>query len=349
MKVLVIGDGFIKTEVAVPIVEKILNIHEPPEIETCTFQWPLSPFVSNDEIKEYEGDEQTVIDHIADAEVILVHGAPISERVLKAAPKLKAIGVVRGGPTNINVAAATERGIPVFNSPGRNAQAVVEFTLGLLLSECRHISRSHKILMEREWPFDYYRYEKCGVELKGKTIGLVGFGNISWRLSPVLLALGMDVIAFDPFVNKETMASYEVEKVTLDELYTQSDVISVHARLTDETRHMFNREAFSKMKDGVIFVNTARGGLVNYDDLTEALKSGKVGSAALDVFPLEPADLTAPLFDRENVTVTPHIAGATRDTVTFGMTNLVNSLLDYFKEGKCLNCMNPEALDKTKS
>ncbi len=349
MKILVIGDGFIKTEVSVPIVEKIMAPYAPAEIETCTFQWPLSPFVSNDEIREYEGDEQTVIDHITDAELLLVHAAPITERVLEAAPNLKAIGVVRGGPTNINLAAASRRGIPVFNSPGRNAQAVVEFTLGLLLSECRHISRSHRNLMDREWAYDYYSYEKCGVELKGKTIGLVGFGNISWRLSPVLLAMGMDVIAFDPFVDKKRMASYEVEKVTLDELYALSDVISVHARLTEETRHMFNKEAFSKMKDRVIFVNTARGGLVNYDDLTEALESGKVGSAALDVFPREPADLTAPLFDRDNVTVTPHIAGATKDSVSFGMTNLMNSLLAYFREGSLQSCMNPEALEKTKS
>jgi D-3-phosphoglycerate dehydrogenase len=109
---------------------------------------------------------------------------------------------------------------------------------------------------------------------------------------------------------------------------------------------MFNRKTFSQMKKGVIFVNTARGGLVNYDDLTEALDSGQVGSAALDVFPSEPADLTAPLFQRDNVTITPHIAGATKDSVTFGMKNLLESILSYFVRGELINCMNPKFLQK---
>ncbi len=346
MKILILGDRFVKTQLVKPIIQMILEPHTRLNFSEYTFDWPLSPFISNDEIGEFEGDEQIVREHIKNAEVVLLHGAPITENVLQSAPDLKAIGVVRGGPSNINVSAATKRGIPVFNSPGRNAQAVVEFTIGLLLSECRHIARSHKNLMEKQWSFDYYTYEKCGIELKGKTIGLVGFGNISWRLSPVLIALGMNVIAADPFVDREMMASFGVEKVTLEGLYSRSDVISVHARLTDETRHMFNRETFAKMKDGVIFVNTARGGLVNYEDLTDALDSGKVASAALDVFPEEPADLQSPLFNKENVTVTPHIAGATRDSVTFGMKNLARSLEAYFSRGELINCLNPEALKK---
>ena len=346
MKILVIGDGFVKVEVVKPQVEDYLSPLKPLEIETCTFDWPLSPFISNEEISEYEGDEGIVKEHIRDTEILIVHGAPVTANVLDAALNLKAIGVVRGGPTNINILEATKRGIPVFNSPGRNAQAVVEFTIGLLLSECRHIARSHKNLMEKEWAFDYYAYENCGVELKGKTIGLVGFGNISWRLAPVLKAIGMNVISADPFVDAEKMASFDVEKVSLDELYERSNVISVHARLTNDTRYMFNKETFAKMKKGVIFVNTARGGLVNYEDLTEALDSGHVGSAALDVFSEEPADLTDPLFQRDNITITPHIAGATKDSVTFGMKNLLESILSYFIRGELKNCMNPEFLKK---
>jgi D-3-phosphoglycerate dehydrogenase len=346
MKILIIGDGFVKVEIVKPQIESYLSPLKPLEFKTCTFDWPLSPFISNDEISEYEGDEEIVKKHIEDVEILLIHGAPVTAKVLDAAVHLKAIGVVRGGPTNINIAEATKRGIPVFYSPGRNAQAVVEFTIGLLLSECRHIARSHKNLMEKEWAFDYYAYEKCGVELKGKTIGLVGFGNISWRLAPVLVAIGMNVVSADPFVSTEKMASFGVKKVSLEELFTISDVISVHARLTEDTRYMFNRKTFSQMKKGVIFVNTARGGLVNYDDLTEALDSGQVGSAALDVFPSEPADLTAPLFQRDNVTITPHIAGATKDSVTFGMKNLLESILSYFVRGELINCMNPKFLQK---
>lgn len=349
MKILIIGDGFVKVEIVRPLVEDYLNSIEPLEFKSCTFDWPLSPFISNDEISEYEGNEEIVIKNIDDAELLLLHGAPVTKKVLDSAPHLKAIGVVRGGPTNINIAEATKRGIPVFNSPGRNAQAVVEFTIGILLSECRHIARSHKKLMEKEWPFNYYVYEKCGVELSGKTIGLVGFGNISWRLAPVLSALGLYVIASDPFVDAEKMAMYNVKKVPLEELYSTSDIISVHARLTNETRHMFNKQTFQLMKKGVIFINTARGGLVDYDDLTEALETGQVGSAALDVFSEEPANLDSRLFKQKNVTVTPHIAGATKDSMIFGVKNLLNSIREYFIHGELTNCMNSQFLQNQQS
>ncbi len=344
MNVLILGDRFIRSEIAEAIVREIMASHYTLNFDFCTFDWPMSPFISNNEIREFEGDESRVLEKIGSAEVVIVHGAPVSKKVLDAADNLKAIGVVRGGPTNINVAAATQKGIPVFNSPGRNAVAVVEFTVGLMISELRHIARSHMDLKQKNWRLDYYTYEKCGLQVKGRTIGLVGFGNISWRMSSVLRALGMRVIAFDPFVSAEAMSEYGVVKTELDDLYKQSDVVSVHARLTPETAGMFDKNAFSAMKDNVVFINTARGGLVNYDDLTEALKSGKVASAALDVFSEEPADLNNELFSLDNVTVTPHIAGATRDTVIYGLTQLAESLLKYFSAGELMHCMNPEVI-----
>jgi|LFRM01.1.fsa_nt_gb D-3-phosphoglycerate dehydrogenase len=344
MKVLVLSDQFVKKDTVMAAFTDTIGKTMDLDFDTCTFEWPMKPFERNEEIVEYQGDEAEVISKIAEAELVILHAAPISEAVLSAAYRLKAIAVIRGGPTNINLKAATKRRIPVFNSPGRNAVAVVEFTIGLILAELKNIARGHMHLINKSWRYDYYLYDKCNFELRGKVIGLVGFGNIAYRISTILQAFGMRVIAYDPFVPIEHMQAFNVSSVSLDALLRQSDVVSVHARLTNETRQMFNYEAFRKMKPSALFVNTARGGLVNYDDLYLALRDKIIACAALDVYEEEPIDMESPLLKLDNVTLTPHIAGATKDTVHYGLSVLANDLSKFFAGEPVEHCMNPEVL-----
>lgn len=346
MRVLVLSDQFVKKDIVMAILTDTIGKTVPLTFEHCIFDWPMKPFERNEEIAEFQGDEAEVISKIAEAELVVLHAAPISEAVLSAAHNLKALAVIRGGSTNINLQAATKRGIPVFNSPGRNAVAVVEFTIGLILAELKNIARGHMNLVHKNWRYDYYLYDQCNFELRGKTIGLVGFGNIAYRICTILQAFGMHVIAYDPFVPDERMQALGVLPVSLDELLKQSDVISVHARLTNETRQMFNLKLFRKMKSTALFVNTARGGLVNYDDLYVALRDKVIACAALDVFEEEPIDMTSPLLTLDNVTLTPHIAGATKDTVDYGLNVLADDLCRYFAGEKVQHCMNPEVLTR---
>jgi len=344
VNILILSDGFVREDLVQPILTKHLGAAGGLRFDCIRQDWPLSPFVKNSEISEYQGSEEAIIPKIGEADVVILHASPITERVLAAAGKLQAIGVIRGGPTNVNLKAATRRGIPVFNTPGRNAVAVVEFTVGLILAEIKNIARAHMYLKQQDWRYDYYLYSKCNFELAGKTAGLVGFGNIAWRLSSILKSFGMQVIAYDPYVTAERMAELGVAKVDFDRLLAESDVVSVHARLTPETAKMFNKAAFAKMKPTALLVNTARGGLVDYEDLTEALEKKVIACAALDVFESEPADMKSRLFQLENVTLTPHIAGATRDTVSYGMNLLGADLAAYFGGRPPAHCLNPETL-----
>lgn len=344
MKVLVLGDNFLKSEIVEAAVRTRLGHLQTLEVASLSFEWPLMPFEQNDEIAEFQGSEEAIREKIGDADLVLLHAAPISRSVLEAAHSLKAIGVVRGGPRNINLQAAAELGIPVFNTPGRNASAVVEFTIGLILAELKNIARAHGNMKNGVWNYDYYLYDNCGFELSGKTMGMVGFGNIAYRLVPILQAFGMRVVAFDPYTGKEKMAGYGVEKVSLDELLGMSDIVSVHARLTEETKGMFNKEAFSKMKPEALFVNTARGGLVDYDDLADALNRKVIARAAIDVYDEEPVDFGSSIMACSNVTVTPHIAGATKDTVHYGLNLLLDDMEAFLGGGAVRHCMNPETL-----
>ncbi len=344
MKVLILGDGLLKAEIVEREVRNRFGHIEELEISNLTFEWPLEPFCKNEEISEFQGSETAIKEAIVAAECVILHASPISKVILEAAKNLKIIGVVRGGPKNINLAEATERGIPVINTPGRNAVAVVEFTVGLILAELKNIARAHANLMKGDWRYDYYLYDECKFELTDKVIGLVGFGNIAYRLSGILKAFGMKVVSCDPYTDAGVMSQFGVEKVEFDELIGMSDIVSVHARLTDETQGMFDKEVFVKMKPSALFVNTARGGLVNYDDLADALDNKVIACAALDVFEDEPVDFDSRIMKCSNITVTPHIAGATKDTVHYGLNLLLNDIERFVNGEKVENCLNPEVL-----
>ncbi|MEZ4557945.1 MAG: NAD(P)-dependent oxidoreductase, partial [Caldilineaceae bacterium] len=216
-------------------------------VRTAQMDWPTQPLAHNAEVAEYLGDPQQVIALARDADLLVTHVAPVTAAVFAACPSVRAVACCRGGPVNINVAAATARGIPVFNAPARNAQAVVEFTLGLILAEARGIGRAHAALSRGEWLGDLYRYDRTGRELRGQTIGLVGFGAIAQLLVPYLRPFELRILAFDPFVDAARMAALGVEKRDLPDLLAAADVVSIHARVTPETTGMMGAAQFAQM------------------------------------------------------------------------------------------------------
>jgi D-3-phosphoglycerate dehydrogenase / 2-oxoglutarate reductase len=238
-----------------------------------------------------------------------VQFTPVSREFIESASRLKLIGVMRGGTENVDVEVATKRGICVMNTPGRNARAVAECALGLILSEIRNLARSHACLKSGDWRRTFPNSDAIP-ELCGKTVGLVGFGAVGNLMAGYLAALGSSVIAFDPYFRGNPGA---VKLVDLETLLRQSDVVSIHARLTEESYHLIGRRELSWMKPSAILVNTARSGLVDEQALIEALSERKIMGAAIDVFDVEPLPADHPMLKLDNVTITPHLAGSSID------------------------------------
>ncbi len=345
LKVAVVGDQFVGTELFVDALHRHLApFADELDVVTMSVPWPDTPLCQDDEVKEYLGDPAEIARLAQDADVLLTHVAPVTQQVFDAAGALRIVGCCRGGPVNVNVAAATARGIPVVNAPARNSQAVVEFTVGLILAECRGIARAHAALSQGVWMGDLYRYDRTGRELRGQTIGLVGFGAIAQALVAYLRPFGLHIIAYDPFVPATRFAELDVESVDLPVLLARADIVSLHARVTPQTAGMMGAAQFAQMKQGAYFINTARGPLVDYDALYEALNSGHLAGAGIDCFPDEPPPPDWPLLALPNVTVTPHIAGSSKNSAERGPEQVVRDVANFFA-GKPLEfCANASAL-----
>jgi D-3-phosphoglycerate dehydrogenase len=220
------------------------------------------------------------------------------------------IGSPRTEPVNIHMPSVTAAGIPVVYAPGRNARAVAEFTVGLIIAETRNLARSHAALAQGIWRSDLYLYDRAPRELAGQTVGLIGFGNIGKLMPGYLHAFGMRVLAYDPYVPDAAFSERGVERVTdMAALLAASDIVSLHARVTPETRGFLGEPQFRQMKRGAYFINTARGPMVDYDALYRALAGGHLAGAGLETFAIEPMPPDAPLLRLPNVTLSPHIAG----------------------------------------
>jgi D-3-phosphoglycerate dehydrogenase len=214
--------------------------------------------------------------------------------------------------------AARKRGITVVNTPGRNASAVAEFTIGAILAETRLITRGHDALRQGVWRGDLYRADRTGEELSELTVGVIGYGQIGTRVVRLLKVFGCRILVVDPYVQLSAADRGDgVEQVSLDQLLAQSDVVTLHARVTGETEKLINAGTLRQMKPSSVLINTARGPLVDYDALYAALKDKRIRSAVLETFAVEPPPPDWPLLRLENVTLTPHIAGASVKTVTY--------------------------------
>lgn len=321
-KIAIIGDRFMLPSVfRDKIVEAVGEAHE---IRTVEQPWPDEPMEHGYAVegmaglKEYMGKADEIVDFIGDAEIMVTQLAPLSAQMIERLPQLKLVAVSRGGPVNIDMAAARAAGIRVVNTPGRNASAVAEFTIGAILAETRLIRAGHESLRKGEWRGDLYRADRTGRELSEMTVGVIGYGNIGTKVVRLLRAFGCKVLVRDPYVQLSADdLNAGVEQVSLERLLSESDIVTLHPRVTAETTGMMNAEAFRRMKPGAIFVNTARGPLCDYDALYEALTSGQLSSAMLETFAIEPVPADWPLLQLPNVTLTPHIAGASVRTVTY--------------------------------
>ena len=305
-------------------------------IRTRKDNWPDEPMEHGyavkgmDGLKEYFGKADDVVDFVGDAEVLVTHLAPLSRGMFERMPDLKLVAVSRGGPVNVDMAAAADHGVTVVNTPGRNSSAVAEFTLGAILAETRKIREGHENLRKGNWRGDLYRADITGRDLNEMTVGVIGYGNIGTKVVKLLRAFGTKVLVCDPYVQLDPEdAQAGVEHVSLERLLGEADVVTLHSRVTDETKNMMNVDAFKNMKNDALFVNTARGPLCNYDDLYEALVQGEIGSAMLETFGVEPVPVDWPLLQLPNVTLTPHIAGASVRTVTFAAEQAAEEVRRY--------------------
>jgi D-3-phosphoglycerate dehydrogenase len=236
----------------------------------------------------------------------------VDDEILSRAPKLKVIGRFGVGIDNVDLDAARKRGVRVVYTPGANADAVAEHTFALLLALAKRLLFWHEALLKGEYRL---RWTEQSAEVQGKTLGIVGFGHVGRAVAERAKAFKMRVLVYDPFVPTEVMASFGAESAVLEELLSQSDFISLHVPLTDETRGLINRDRVALMKHGTFLINTSRGEVCDLDALYEGLQSGKLAGVALDVFPNEPPDLNHPIFRHPNFIGTPHVASHTPETL----------------------------------
>ena len=283
-----------------------------------------------------------IVEQAADASILVVHFTPLSGEIIAELPELKIIGVARAGVENIDLAAASKSGVLVFNVTGRNAEAVSDFTIGLMLSESRNIARSHTALHQGTWRKQFVNTPYSGV-LRGKTVGLVGYGQIGRLVAHKLKGFGVRILVFDPYAPAAMILEDGCETTGINELFRQSDFISLHARLSDETRNLVSAELFAAMKPSAYFINTARAGLVDHHALIAALREKRIGGAALDVYELEPLPQDSPFLQLDNITLTSHLAGVTRDTYRLSMELLYKNLADFLENDCRDNLVNPAA------
>lgn len=307
------GDHFVTSELFRAALERELAGRDATYVE-ATLPWPHEPFSDIGSVSEASGSVEDTIALAQDAEIAVTQMAPFTAEVFAACAQLKLVGVCRGGPVNVDLAAATEAGVLVTFAPGRNAQAAAEFTVGLMLDAARKIALTDGELKRGHWRGDYYAFDQVGLELSGTTVGLVGYGAIGRIVARVLLAFGAQVVAFDPYADAADLRADGVEPVALDDLLRRSMIVSLHARLTPESHHLIDRRALELLPRGAVLVNAARGGLMDYGPLPALLESGQLGGVALDVYDVEPPPADWPLFRAPNVVLTPHLGGATRQT-----------------------------------
>jgi D-3-phosphoglycerate dehydrogenase len=246
--------------------------------------------------------------------------------VVEAAPRLRVVGLCRGGTDSVDRAALQERGVRLVTAPGRNANAVAEMTVALMLAEVRNVGRAHAALAAGGWRKQYANDGKPG-ELRGKTAGLIGLGNVGRKVAALLGAFGMRLLVYDPLLSEEAVAAEGAEKTELAELLAAADFISLHARTDPADPPLLGAAELARMKPTAYLVNTARAYLIDEDALATALRRGRIAGAALDVFRQEPLPADSPLRRLDNLTLTPHLAGSTLEAWHNAPGMVVDSIL----------------------
>ncbi|WP_329125530.1 2-hydroxyacid dehydrogenase [Streptomyces sp. NBC_01465] len=308
MRILAAGDHFVAPELLTRELQD--EIGKDHTIEGLLLPWPLTPFGQVAEVHEASGDEDTLLAALRGAQVCVTQMGAVTRKVLDGAPELRLVVVGRGGPVNVNLEAAAERGVQVCNTPGRNAAATAEYTVGVMLSAMRRIPETSAALAAGRWAGEFYTYDNCGPGLDGARVGLVGCGAVGSRVARALTALGAQVNLYDPYADPELLRAVGNPVDALDDLLGISDVLSLHARLTPQTRGLIGARELALLPEGAVVVNCARGALLDEGALCDALTSGRLAAAALDVFAEEPPPAESPLRTAPRLVMTPHLAGA---------------------------------------
>ncbi len=295
------------------------------EVEVKT---KLSPEELKAIIGEYDG-------------LVIRSATKVKPEIIEAADKLKVIGRAGSGLDNVDIPAASKKGIVVMNTPGGNTITTAEHAISMMLALSRKIPQATASMKSKKWEKSKF----MGSEIYNKTLGIMGIGSIGSVVADRARGLKMNVLAHDPFLSPERAEKLGVELATLDDLLKRSDYITIHVPKSKETINLVNKELFSKMKDGVFLINCARGGIVNEKDLCDAIKSGKVAGAALDVFEKEPPDSDNPLLDLDEVICTPHLGASTEEAQEKVAVAIAEQMVDYLLNGTIMNAANVPSVD----
>ena len=271
--------------------------------------------------------------------IIIRSATKVTEEVLAAGKKLKAVGRAGVGVDNVDIKSASRRGIVVMNTPQANTISTAEHTIAMIFSLARRIPEADAYMKKGEWA----KKKLKGVELYGKTLGVVGYGRIGRWVAKVCQSVGMKIVAFDPMVSDDKIRETDATPATVEELFKISDFITVHTPVNNETRNMINKDTIAIMKDGVRLVNCARGGIINEDDLCDAVESGKVAGAALDVYPKEP-NQNKRLETYSQIILTPHIAASTGEAQSKVGVEVAEEMVEYLVNGAISNAINATAM-----
>lgn len=346
-KALVIGDAMIGGAAFEASAKNILSAYV-SGLEVGNWESDSGKLQARRLVVEKQGPEVEIVDPLIqsqgkDAELLAGLFLPISSKAMDAMPKLRIAGVARAGVENVNVKAATERGVLVFNVMGRNAEAVSDFAVGLLLCECRNIARSHIGIKNGEWRKKFSN-SAWVPELKGKTVGLFGFGFIGRLVARKLSGFDTRTLVHDTYVDQAEIKAAGATPVDKETLLRESDFVSLHARLLPGGAVLLGAVELAMMKPTAYLVNTARAGLIDEKALVAALKSGKLAGAGLDVHPSEPIAEGSEILTLDNVTLTSHIAGTTREALTRSPDLLMSDIAKLFTGGAPNGIANPEVL-----
>ncbi len=268
--------------------------------------------------------------------IIVRSGTKVTAEALEGVTRLRVVGRAGIGVDNIDITAATKNGVVVMNTPGGNTVTTAEHTIALMMALVRNIPQADRSMKAGKWEKSRF----MGMEILDKTLGVIGLGNIGKIVADRAKGLKMRVVGYDPYISPDDAARLGVELVSLEELFQKADVITVHTPLTPETKDLINKENIDKMKDGVYIINCARGGIVNEADLIEAIESGKVAGAALDVYPKEPPDPESPVLKNERIICTPHLGASTLEAQEKVALQIAEQIVDYLKRGTIRNSVN---------
>lgn len=327
MKILAAGDLFVTTD----LLSRTIQEEIPgAEIATISNDWPRTPFRTVDDVDEAAGNVDELIAALQGVDGCVTHTFPFTEQVFANCPDLRVVGVCRGGPVNVNLAAASRFGVAVRRAPGRNAISTAEHTVAMILASVRNLATRHRELVEGRWNSEVYVFDDVPISISGARVGVVGLGAVGELVAAYMHALGAQVVVFDPF-RLEAFPDYVHVVDDLESLLRACDILTVHARPSADGSFLIGASELSLLHDGTFVINCARGALLDYDAMARELATGRLSGFACDVFPTEPVRVSELILTAPNVLFTPHMAGASKGAAKFGARVAARSVAAFLR------------------